>query len=429
MNVLDYLTKKKNSQTPPTHPLSQRTSEFKYSYCFGLAVLVYGYKEQMEVTLDCFSSILNRIQLEPSIQQQLSVQVKKQFDTKINNVFRDICTKDEQYCFIADLYRLSFFGLISPTFSHDIIEGYTQVFNFSQSEKTFLQEFTNLAYQTLDEFKKNTLSYYDTKLDAAITLYENFELSGFTISSSILRYIYPGFYLSSSIEGFTLEPGSVKRFQSEVHITGDIIVSRCSTLIFDHAKVYLNGSISVNNGKFLMKHSDIVIEHNNSSHFILAKDAPLISIEDSSIDCNSHCGFLNQQTGHLKVQNTSIKHTTGDYGIRFWGNSADIERCHFEHCENGAFFNGAKNELFIGSSSFSSCYNDYGGAIFSDALANTTIYNCHFHNCRAKYIGGAIYFKHLKYGQSVMHCEFEHCTPSDNFLFNAYERGGYDLYD
>ena len=64
MNVLDYLTQKQNTHTPQKHPLAQHASSFKYNYCFGLSVLVYGYKDQLPATLACFSSILNEIHLD-----------------------------------------------------------------------------------------------------------------------------------------------------------------------------------------------------------------------------------------------------------------------------------------------------------------------------------------------------------------------------
>ena len=81
MNVLDYLTQKKNETTKKDpHPMLQQSATFKYNYCFGLAVLVYGYKDQLPATLECFSSILNSIRLDPEQQKKLPLQVKNNFD-------------------------------------------------------------------------------------------------------------------------------------------------------------------------------------------------------------------------------------------------------------------------------------------------------------------------------------------------------------
>lgn len=420
MNVLDYLTKKKNNLVPHTHPFAQSTENFKYNYCFGLSVLVYGYKEQMPPTLDCFSSILNKIQLDEKIQEKLPSYVKNNFDLKINDVFRKIDTKDAQYCFVSDLYRLSFFGLISPTYSHDIIEGYIQVFNFSQSEKLFLKQFTELAFQTLDEIEKETLSYYDTKLETATLLYQNFKAAGYQISSPILEYIYPGFCISTEIKDFVLNDGSVRRYESQLHVSGDIIVSNCSTLIIEHAKVLVEGSFLVENGRILIKHSDILIKQANTRHFITIKNSPAIIIEDSHINCNHQCAFLRQDSGHLKFKHATVKNTITDYGIIFSGGSADINASNFEHCEAGAILNQAQKDLFIGDSTFYDCNSVQGGAILSQSLSDTTIYNCIFKNCHARYLGGAIYFEHLKYGQNVSKCNFENCTPKENYVFNDY---------
>lgn len=420
MNVLEYLSRKKSDVSVHSHPLAHSSNSFKCTYCFGLAVLVYGYKDQLPVTLECFSSILNSINLDKEQQEKLPLLVKKHFDLKINDVFSQITTKHEQYCFIADLYRLEFFGLISPTFCHDIIEGYTQVFNFAQSEKTFLKKFTDLGYQTADELQKNTLSYYDTKLDSAINLYKTFTFAGYHISTVLLEYIYPSFSLTNELAGLTLEDGSIQRFESNIRINGDIQISNCSTLVFDHANIILNGNIHINNGKIILRHSTLSIQNAKGDYCLNIRNAPSIRIENTVIDCNSKCGFLRQESGQLKLQASTIRNSNTGYAICFTGNSADINTSTFENCRNGALFNHASKELFIASCNFINCTNVHGGAIHSRSIANTTVYNCNFHNCHAQYIGGAIYFVNLKYGQSVIHCNFENCTPPDSVLFNVY---------
>lgn len=423
MNVLDYLTQKKNENTKKDpHPMLQQSATFKYNYCFGLAVLVYGYKDQLPATLECFSSILNSIRLDPEQQKKLPLQVKNNFDLKINGVFTGITTKNEEYCFIADLYRLAFFGLISPTYCRDIIEGYTQVFNFTAIESNFLQEFTSLGYQTAEELRKQTLSYYDTKLEKAVALYRNFKSAGYEISSSILEYIYPAFSLTNEIQDVCLDDGSIQRFESHLRIKGDLVISNCSTVVFNHAKVKIDGRILVKNGKIIIKNSDLFVEHCSDEFLISIENAPAIRIENSTIHCNDQCAFLSQTSGHLKLQHCSIQNTVGNYAVSFTGNSADISTTTFEHCSNGALFNHSKKELFIGSCTFLHCRNLHGGAIHSRSVANTTIYNCKFQNCHAQYIGGAIYFVNLKYGQSVLHCSFDNCTPAENITFNAYNQ-------
>lgn len=429
MNVLEYLAHKKTETlTSNSHPLAHNSATFKYNYCLGLGVLVYGYKDQLPITLECFSSILNSLHMDQEQRKKIPLQIRNNFDLKMTEVFQAITSKSEQYCFISDLYRLSFFGLISPTYCHDIIEGYTQVFHFTASEKEFLKEFTTLGFQTASELEKRTLSYYDTKLEQAVKLYQNFKSAGYDISTSILEYIYPSFSLTNEIEDFVLDDGSIQRFESNLRIRGNMIISNCSTVIFDHAKVKLDGKIIVKNGKILIKHSDIFIERCTNDYALTIEEAPAIRIEDTTIDCNHQAGFLNQNCGHLKLQHCNIKNTCNHYGIYFTGNSAEISTTVFENCDNGALFNHAIKELFIGSSTFVNCKNIHGGAIHSRSIANTTIYNCNFHNCHAQYIGGAVYFVNLKYGQSVINCNFENCTPPDSALFNVYSNRSLDLY-
>lgn len=422
MNILNYLSQKKNSILEQPHPFARSSSDFKRAYCFGLAVLVYGYKDQLPVTLECFSSILNEIHFDKEAGEKLPALVKHHFDMKITDVFAKIQTKDQQYCFISDLYRLAYFGLISPTYCHDIISGYSQVFNFSSAEKTFLKEFTTLGFQTAEQLKKQTLSYYDTKLDTAVKLYETFTLAGYRISMPVLEYIYPAFSMTNQVENLVLDDGSIRRYESNLHIKGDVIISNCSTLVFVHSNVTIDGKIIIDNGKILIKHSKVSVNSCPSDYLIEIKDTPAIRIENATIDCNHQCAFLDQDSGQLKLQHSTIKNTTKGYGIAFSGNSADVSTSTFENCADGAFYNHSKKELFISSTTFQNCSGVHGGAIHSRSKANTTIYNCDFHNCHAKYLGGAVYFSNLKYGQNVIHCDFEDCTPDDSILFNAYEK-------
>lgn len=422
MNVLDYLSKKTRESTTVVHPLVQHSSAFKYTYCFGLAVLVYGYKEQLSGTINCFSSILNSIKLDTDLQDKLQANVKHNFDLKISDVFKQIEGKREQYCFIADLYRIFYFGLISPTYFNDILNGYLQVFNFTNAEKTFFREFTSLAYETVESLPKQTPLYFNNRMEQAVTLYENFQLSGQYIPINILKYIFPGFSFKHIITDFSLDNGTIQYFESNLHIKGNLTISNCSTLIIRNAHVTIEGAFIITNGKIVIENSDLLVQDCSSDTLITIEQSPTILIEDSVIDCNNKCAFLSQNSGHLKIQQSKIFNTTNKYAICFTGNSADISKSVFENCAHGAFLNRAKSELFIGSTVFKHCYSEHGGAIHSKSLVNSMIYNCSFSDCHAKYIGGAIYFENLKFGQSVLHCTFEHCTPNENFVFNSYEK-------
>ena len=251
------------------------------------------------------------------------------------------------------------------------------------------------------------------------SLYKNFILAGYHISTVLLEYIYPSFSLTNELDGLILGDGSIKRFESNIRINGDIQISNCSTLVFDHANITLNGNIHINNGKIILRHSTLSIQNAKGDYCLNILNAPSIRIENTTIDCNSKCGFLNQESGQLKLQNSTIKNSNIGYAICFTGNSADINTSTFENCKNGALFNHASKELFIASCNFINCINVHGGAIHSRSIADTTVYNCNFHNCHAQYIGGAVYFVNLKYGQSVIHCNFQNCTPADSVLFNV----------
>lgn len=422
MNVLDYLNQKKNTLVPSKHPMENQSQSFKYHYCFGLAVLVYGYKEQLPGTIEYFSTILNSIQLDLETQSKLPVQVKHNFDLKINDVFKELTKKEEQYCFITDLYRLSHFCLISPTYSNDIIDGYMKIFNLSNSEKVFLKEFSSLGNQLLDEYNKNnTASYLDNKSESATSLYKHFTSLGYHISASILKYMYPNFKIVTEIDNLILNDGREHRISSYTHIKGSVTVTNASSLVFENGNINIDGNIIIDNGKFSIKQSDIYISNTQTDYAVNVINSPYISIEDSRIYCKEKSAFLKQNCGHLKIQKTTICDTWKDYAITFSGNSIDIGTSSFKNCKNGAIRNLAKDEFFIASSTFTSCYNVHGGAIYSDSIANSTIYNCNFKECHAQYIGGAVYFVNLRYGQVVLHSTYENCTPEDSILFNVYQ--------
>ena len=63
---------------------------------------------------------------------------------------------------------------------------------------------------------------------------------------------------------------------------------------------------------------------------------------------------------------------------------------------------------------------EYGGAFFSDSIDDITVKECSFRSCTAKYLGAAVYFKHLKLGQIVKDCVCRECYPKENAIFNAY---------
>ena len=69
---------------------------------------------------------------------------------------------------------------------------------------------------------------------------------------------------------------------------------------------------------------------------------------------------------------------------------------------------------------FLDCYEEYGGGIYSDSKDNVVIQECSFRNCRAKYLGAAVYFKYQKLGQVVKDCVYRMCEPQDSQVFNSY---------
>lgn len=425
MNVLDYLSEKQSNSVNISHPLENASTQFKYLYCFGLSTLAFGYKQHLQVTEQYFSTLLHIIKLDITQQAKLkSAMLDSNFEYRINEVFELLKKKDEQYCFIADLYKLSYFGLLSPTYCQDIIQGYMQVFGFSEVEKRFFKDFTDLANHAI-QVGNSVSSYINTDLTQAISLYEKFADLGYFIPYSILQYIFPQFHTTAAFSSLTLEKGEFFYLDRPCTITGTVTVKNCSTFFLEHTTLHINGNIFVENGKVLIKNSDIIIEDCNADFFISVTKSNRIIIENSTIVCNSKTAFLLQDSGCLKIYNTHIKNTTRKRAIVFAGSCMDIGKSTFENCLEGAILNHAQKELRIDSCTFLHCTAEHGGAIYSNSLGYAAITSCTFLDCNAKFIGGAVYFVTKKYEQRVEHCHFENCYPKDSQVFNSLNEAFY----
>lgn len=423
MNVLDYLNEKQKGTTPKllSHPLENSSNHFKYLYCLGLGLIVYGYKQRSKASEQYFCDIMDALQLEDSYQKKVIDSFSGNFNFRLNEIFETLTEKSNQYCFIADLYKLSFWGLLSPTFSQDIIHGYTQIFGFNKEEVSFLKEFCNLGNQSGQKEENRVSSYYnDSLVPSGIKLYHSFRNAGYFISYQLLQYIFPKFSLTEEYGNLLLQNGDTLYFDYPINVNGTVTVKNASTFILEHTTLHISGNFFIENAKLIIKDSTIFV-HNCVEEFLFhIQKSPEIILQHCTVYCNQKCSILSQNDGYLKIDQCSFQDCINNYGIVFHGYSAEISMSKFINCQSGAILNHAKNELFLISCTFSHCQNIHGGAIYSDSLHNTTIQNCTFQHCHAKFLGGAIYFVNKKYGQRVIHCSFEDCTPSDSIVFNEY---------
>ena len=59
--------------------------------------------------------------------------------------------------------------------------------------------------------------------------------------------------------------------------------------------------------------------------------------------------------------------------------------------------------------------------MYSESIGNVKCENCVFDECKARYLGAAIYFKYQKFGQFVKNCSCKKCVPEESQIFNVYD--------
>lgn len=403
MDLLKFIKEKNSNQT--VHPFAYRDINFKYLYCFGLGVLACGSMKSMTETRQYLDQIVDSMLLSPNYKDKIVIDINNNFDYKINDVFDLFETKEEKYCFTADLYRISNKSLWAQEYCDNVIDIYLEVFDFVEEEINFFHDFMYIAE------KKNK--------EQAMKLYKEFIHEGFRISYRLLQYMFQDFLLEEIYDNIVLDHGSRKIIDKPTVIKGNIIIQRGASLLMDGASVMLEGSIIVNDGKLAIKNTEIFIKSCTEEYAFTVSKSALLKIEDSTIDCNFKSGMLKQDSGYLLVNNATIQQTKLSRAISFSGKSIIMNGVTMQDCLDGGIINHA--EMNMDDCNFFNCKAEHGGAIYSDTLERVNISNCRFQNCNAKYLGGAVYFAYKKYGQNVTNCEFQNCLPMDSNLFNAFD--------
>lgn len=449
MNILDYLSEKQTTSTNNTHPFINASYNFKYLYCYGLGTLAFGYKNNHSDAIATFKSLLVKIQLENLDEDKLITSIKNEFDFKLQDVFRSIRNKEEQYCFIGDLFYIANHANLSPTYSHDIINGYMQIFALDSVEKDFLKRFCSYAAQEENRnlssqmhfSNKLVSSYYnsynltnynmerkegeknatpDTYLPLARSLYRQFLEGGYFLSYKIATYLFPSFTLQESFHSLQIDQGKTVILDYPCYLHGTTIIKNGSALIIKDSNVRIKGNIFIESGKFFIKNSDIVVEGCEENYIVSISETTSVKIENSTVNCNFTAAFLNQDTGCLTLTNSHIKNTTRERAINFAGYSMDLKNCTFSNCMAGGIYNEATRHMSVENCTFSNCEAEHGGGIYSKSLSPSNIASCHYTSCKASYLGSGIYFVNKKNGQKVTNCSFELCSPSDSLVFNDY---------
>lgn len=407
MDILEYLKKRQSELEYKSHPMADKDEGFKYLYCYGLGVMAVGNLKAITELQSCFEATLDSMCISQKSRNHIIVDINNYFDFRIADFFKKINSKETQYCFMTDIYRLYRLSIWSQEYCRGILDNYSKVFRFSDAECRFFENFNKAAME------KN--------IGAAVKYYREFQAEGYDISYKILVYFFPEFNMEEHYNSIDIQSGQTVTFDKPVYIDGDITIERGGSLLINGADVNMKGSIKTDGGRVRLNEARIKVETCEKPYWMYFKETAVANIENSFIDCGKNCGFLKQDAGRLIITGSEVRNTAVDRAINFSGLSFLIKNTRFYNNDSGAVALSGSAKMVIEHCSFNDTSADYGGAIQSESIGNVKIKNCSFNRCRAAYLGSAIYFKYQKFGQFVSSCEYNMCVPQGAEIFNVYE--------
>jgi hypothetical protein len=364
-----------------------------------------GHMKSITETQDYFERLLEDIELPVEDRQQIFFDLNNHFEEWIDKVFATIRSKEEQYCFTLDLYSILKRTSWAREYCTNILEDYLQVFQFSEAERTFFDDFYHAAQRD--------------NVQEAVKAYQQLWAEGYPIRYDFLTWFYNGFYLEEQYEGFKVSAGETMVLDHPTVVKGDIEVDKGGSLLIYGASIRMEGSIFVHGGRFQIDHGEIQIQDCSAPYWLWLEDTSVVTIIDTFIDCQYHCGVLHQTSGRLLVEDSVFQKTQGKRALSFSGRAVKIVHSRFREAKDGMIALEGLSSARLELCDFHNSYGEYGGAIYSDTIHNVRISQCTFRGCHAKYLGAAVYFKTQKLGQQIMDCKCEDGIPRDNPFFNA----------
>lgn len=392
------------------HPMVESDQSFKYLYCFALGVMAMGNMRAITELQPYYDELLEKLQLQQQLREKIISDVNNELESRLSDVLQQLCRKEERYCLILDLYQMKALALWSEDFCRGILENYLQVFHLSDVECRFLQIFDKAAQ--------------DEDVAGAVAAYERFRKQGYIISYRTLKYFFPAFERTASFDGMTIHAGETVTLDGPVKMRGDIVVERGGSLLLYGTKLQMQGGIRLQGGRIRFRDAVVQVTECKHKYFLELQDTTVVQIEHTEIDCGGCCGLLWQESGRLIVKQSRLLRSAGASMIRFAGSSALIERTNLEHGSEGLLYLEKAARMHIMRCVFQEGSRDYGGGIYSESIGKVVVSDSRFIQCRAKYLGGAVYFKYHKYGQIVENCKVKQCKPEEQPFFHTYEETG-----
>lgn len=407
IDILNYLKHRQSELECVSHPMVRYDDSFRYLYGFGLGVMALGNMKSMKELQEYFDTVLKKLCISQKGSEQIITDINNYFDFRLTECIEKIKDKENRYCFVLDLYKMYQLSLWSQDYCEKILEYYQQTFRFSDEEREFFEGFSDCALRK--------------DIERAVKLYDCFRKKGYEIRYSILTYFFPEFIIEEEFEDIIVEAGKTLIIDKPTIVKGNIVVKRGGSLLIHGGILKIYGNIKTDGGRVRMYNARIRVMDNSSEYFMELINTAIVQIAYSFVDCGGKCGFMNQKTGRLIVNDTIISNTAKERAAVFCGRSAIITRCRFTNCLAGAVALYKNSVVDIENCEFINCNAQYGGGIYSESIGNVKYKNCLFDECKAQYLGAAIYFKYQKFGQFVEKCICKECTPWESRIFNVYD--------
>ena len=231
MDVLGYLKNRQNELERVNHPLSGRSVAFRYLYSFGVGILALGNMKSITELQERYEYFLECIALPREQRDNILPDLNNHFEFRLSECMKVLRTKEVQYCFLADLYRLYNLAVWSLEYCRKVIENFLQIFHMSENEIAFFESFNQAALQR--------------NLKEAQRVYREFQREGFDVSYEMLQYFYPGFEERDTYGDVLVALGKTLVIDKPTHIQGNIRVERGGSLLFRGGDVTMCGSIFV----------------------------------------------------------------------------------------------------------------------------------------------------------------------------------------
>ena len=394
------------------HPFWKKNRDFKYIYCFGIGVMSMGHMKSITETQQEFERLLRCIRLEQEDREQIFYDINNSFEQRIEEVFSHVRTKEEQYCFVLDLYQILGITSWAKPYCSQVLENYLQIFQLSAMERIFFQEFAK-AKQEQD-------------LEGARKAYQCLAEEGYCVRYDFLTWFYPEFSMEERYQDVVVPAGKTVLLDKPTRIIGNVFVERGGSLLIHGASLQMQGCVFVQGGRIQIDHGDIQVLSGRGTYWLNLEDTAVVTITDTVIDCHGCCGVLQQNTGLLLMEDSWFRNTAYQRAVTFSGQSICVKHTRFWDGGCGGIALKGAAHARLSKCEFKNVSAEYGGAVYSETIEDVLLEQSSFVNCRAKYLGSAVYFKHQKLGQNIKECRCSECVPEDSAFFNQIENGAYD---